>query len=1197
MNAEKAPAGGCLRPREKSGAGGASVGRVAVGHPVDVASGEQFTAAHDVEVPGVSPLIFRRVYSTRFLDRAPSVLGLGWVHAFEATLERDLDGFVFEGHDGDRIEFDDVDLDFDSRGCIDNPSASMELRREGERLVVYHWHGADEPVQKYVFDARQPGLMRLVARELPSGQGLRIVRDSSGRVATITQSTEGRRLYFLYDAQGRLEALLLGLASAGVEVAQRVASYRYDGAGQLIAVEDALGHSREYGYDDAGRLTLERDRAGGTYTMRYDARGRCIESTGVDRYKQKRFVYEPGQTTRVIDSQGLETLYQYNTLGQVERRIEPNGATYVTEFDDAGRIAKEIDPLGATTTYVYDERGHLASKTFPNGAVLAYEYDEHHQPAKITEPDGAVWVLAYERGALTDVTDPFGRHVRYVRDDRNQLIGAQTSSGQELRIRVNDTWTEETIEDQIGLLVRRKLDVYLNATEAEDARGPAGNARYDNLGRLIRTTRPDGSTRQFEHDAEGRILRVLDARGGQRSARYSPYGDCLEQVDPLGRSHRFDWDIEGRLASIENPRRERARFKYDLVGNLARVEHFDGGVEEAKYDLAKRLAGRKRPDGTVLALTRDVVGNLLAIKAGEAELRSFRYDVCGTPLAGRTPDSEVTFEYAAGGRLLAEVQDGRRVEYEYGPRGLSKRLLEKSRVGPLYFEHDSRNRLSSFSTDAGAVQSYRYDGSDRCTERRLGSLSELRQYDLQGRLRHQQIGGLNTRSFNYDAEGALTDVIDKLRGRREYTYDPAEQLLSSINEKLGSHLYTYDDNGNLTSKDTHGLAYDSGNRLRQLGQVRIERDANGQMVRQTSPERDDVYEWDALGQLRCVQHRDGALTRFGYDAFGRRIFKQHTPAPPERTKPDPLARSQWAYLPLPGEQTSTTAQAPRHVLTGLTQYYWAGDDLLAEARDGLLTEYAMWGFVAEALWEDGQLRHVVNSPQGVPQELVDPRGRLVWQGTFDDWGKLIHETGSTTCRLRLPGQLADDETGLHYNRFRYYAPDAGQFISPDPIGFEGGTNSYRFAPNAIEWVDPLGLNCGEDGCDRGPAHNAANAAKLRQSLKAADSAGSAIESLQTTGRLPGNYLTKGQAAARGWQPGKALGNSVPGGQIGGDVFNNTNNVVPPAPGRVWYEADIGINNTSSRAKQPGTRLLYSSDGLMYVTPDHYESAHPIGTWR
>jgi RHS repeat-associated protein len=89
------------------------------------------------------------------------------------------------------------------------------------------------------------------------------------------------------------------------------------------------------------------------------------------------------------------------------------------------------------------------------------------------------------------------------------------------------------------------------------------------------------------------------------------------------------------------------------------------------------------------------------------------------------------------------------------------------------------------------------------------------------------------------------------------------------------------------------------------------------------------------------------------------------------------------------------------------------------------------------------------------------------QGTFDDWGKLVAESGSTTCRLRLPGQIADDETGFHYNRFRYYSPEAGQFVSADPIGFGGGMNQYRVAPNAIGWVDPLGLKCGS--CAEGEA--------------------------------------------------------------------------------------------------------------------------------
>ncbi|NCH73363.1 RHS repeat-associated core domain-containing protein [Cronobacter dublinensis] len=59
--------------------------------------------------------------------------------------------------------------------------------------------------------------------------------------------------------------------------------------------------------------------------------------------------------------------------------------------------------------------------------------------------------------------------------------------------------------------------------------------------------------------------------------------------------------------------------------------------------------------------------------------------------------------------------------------------------------------------------------------------------------------------------------------------------------------------------------------------------------------------------------------------------------------------------------------------------------------------------------------------------------------------------------LRYQGQYFNAGTGLHYNRFRYYDPDAGRFISQDPIGLAGGINLYQYAPNPLAWVDPLGL--------------------------------------------------------------------------------------------------------------------------------------------
>ncbi|WP_245994888.1 ribonuclease domain-containing protein [Yersinia hibernica] len=109
--------------------------------------------------------------------------------------------------------------------------------------------------------------------------------------------------------------------------------------------------------------------------------------------------------------------------------------------------------------------------------------------------------------------------------------------------------------------------------------------------------------------------------------------------------------------------------------------------------------------------------------------------------------------------------------------------------------------------------------------------------------------------------------------------------------------------------------------------------------------------------------------------------------------------------------------------------------------------------------------------------------------------------------------------------------------------------------------------------------------------------GSEVSRLSVAIQLPQNYVNKVQAAANGWKPGKALNNTNPGGQLGGDIFENSTNLLPSAPGRVWQEADIGLNNTISRSNQPGTRLLYSNDGLLYITTDHYETATSIGKWK
>ncbi|KOX12118.1 ribonuclease [Nocardiopsis sp. NRRL B-16309] len=124
-----------------------------------------------------------------------------------------------------------------------------------------------------------------------------------------------------------------------------------------------------------------------------------------------------------------------------------------------------------------------------------------------------------------------------------------------------------------------------------------------------------------------------------------------------------------------------------------------------------------------------------------------------------------------------------------------------------------------------------------------------------------------------------------------------------------------------------------------------------------------------------------------------------------------------------------------------------------------------------------------------------------------------------------------------------------------------------------------------------------NMARYREVMGAAENSNELIASLRNTGELPSNYVTKSEAQAQGWDHGRALVNHIPNGQIGGDVYRNTNDLLPHSSGRVWYEADVGMTNEMKRSKQPGTRLLYSDDGLLYVTADHYSTAHYIGRYK
>jgi hypothetical protein len=112
-------------------------------------------------------------------------------------------------------------------------------------------------------------------------------------------------------------------------------------------------------------------------------------------------------------------------------------------------------------------------------------------------------------------------------------------------------------------------------------------------------------------------------------------------------------------------------------------------------------------------------------------------------------------------------------------------------------------------------------------------------------------------------------------------------------------------------------------------------------------------------------------------------------------------------------------------------------------------------------------------------------------------------------------------------------------------------------------------------------------ASLAASLDFADPADfvAVVETVQQTGRLPADYVTKREAESLGWRPGSDLCEAAPGRVIGGDRFFNREGRLPEADGRIWFEADLDFACGRRGAK----RLVFSNDGLVFVTVDHYDS--------
>jgi RHS repeat-associated protein len=90
--------------------------------------------------------------------------------------------------------------------------------------------------------------------------------------------------------------------------------------------------------------------------------------------------------------------------------------------------------------------------------------------------------------------------------------------------------------------------------------------------------------------------------------------------------------------------------------------------------------------------------------------------------------------------------------------------------------------------------------------------------------------------------------------------------------------------------------------------------------------------------------------------------------------------------------------------------------------------------------------------------LTDDQADVVWRASYAPYGRASLTVNAVELNVRFPGQYFDQETGLHYNYFRYYDPETGRYLTSDPIGLGGGFNTYVYVEaSPLNWIDPYGL--------------------------------------------------------------------------------------------------------------------------------------------
>ncbi len=829
--------------------------------------------------------------------------------------------------------------------------------------------------------------------------------DAKGNVATNTYNSTGSNLLTTTDALGNTTtytySIQTGQRTSVKDAQDNVTSFEY--AGNYLTKEtDAQGNETTFGYDANGNRSAQ--------TVRRTNAGGQIETITTT------FEYDNlNRLTKTTLADGTFTRVEYNQIGQQAATIDQAGNRTEFEYDSMGRLIKTTYADATFEESTFDAEGRRLTSKDRLGRVTSYQYDELGRLTRTTYADGTFTETAYDAaGQVLTSTDAGGNTTTFGYDDLGRRETVKNALNQMTAFAYDNNGNQTSMTDALGRVMSYQYDKLNRRTKTIFDDSTFTETTYDTLGRRISEKDQAGKVTQFAYDSLGRLTKVTDALDQETRYEYNEIGQQIKQIDALNRTTRYEYDKLGRRTKRILPMGQVETYSYNNRGNLEARTDFNGKTTSYNYDIMNRLLA-KVPDASLSEPTVSYTYNNQGQRQTMTDASgttSYTYDVRNRMASKQTPFGTLSYTYNDTGNiesLRSSNSNGVTVDYSYDQLNRLETVKDNNLTGnqTTSYNYDAVGNLKSYNYPNQVTTNYNYNNLNRLTSMTIANPQNA----------------LASYNYTLGASGNRTQVIENGARTVNYTYDDLYRLTSETISGLGQVTYGYDAvgnrlqrNSNIAPVPTQSSTFDNNDRLNSDTY-----DANGN----TKQSNGRTFSYDYENKLTSTS--DGIT--IVYDGDGNRVSKTVNGVTTN-------------YL-VDTNNLTGYAQVVEELQNGnVVKQYTYGHDLISQNHNGVVSFYNYDG-------------------HGSVRQLTDNLGSVTDTYTYDAFGNIISQTGTTDNNYLYAGEQFDSDLGFYYNRARYLNVYTGRFISQDT--YEGnrfepkGLHKYTYAENdAVNNIDPSG---------------------------------------------------------------------------------------------------------------------------------------------